>query len=142
MSTVLNFKVVLPGTIDKKSAEGLLLSFFSLLSEISFGTSKTSALSQFYKVRLNKNEKRFVQTTISQFIEHLAKEQQVSLHDSINGPGNCLPWVFFQTQAPFLDSFERSISRKPPSSHQAPCRPAGLSNECLVDGTKTRRRSK
>ena len=73
MANQIQLRVLIPPREKKDKFVGLFLSFLSAVSEVTDGTRKATFLNQFYRERLDKNEKRLLSATLGQLLIQLNK---------------------------------------------------------------------
>lgn len=82
MNTQIQFRIIIPNKERKDHFVGILLSFLSAVSEVTDGTRKATFLNQFYRERLDKNDKRLLSATLGQLLTQLSKMNEGLLNES------------------------------------------------------------
>lgn len=73
MANQINLRILVPHGTKEDHFVGLFLSFLDAVSEVTEGTKKASFLTQFYKERLNKLERRLLSGALGQLLKQLSK---------------------------------------------------------------------
>ena len=96
MSKQIQLRVVFPPSLKQEEFVGLFLSFLSAVSEVSDGTRKSTYLNQFYRERLNKNEKRVISSSLGQLLKQLGKMNESFQINESSKDSEKLPPVFLE----------------------------------------------
>lgn len=95
MANQIILRILVPRGTKEDHFVGLFLSFLDAVSEVTEGTRKSTYLNQFYKVRLNKFERRLLSGALGQLLKQLSKmNENIQLDESSQFQKDKIPQVF------------------------------------------------